>query len=62
LPGTTNKFCLGCSADVATAILLANEIDAATLEGRDADALVSEFAELSNRLLGRAQSTELGFI
>jgi hypothetical protein len=47
---------------VATAILLANEIDAATLEGRDADALVSEFAELSNRLLGRAQSTELGFI
>jgi len=34
LPGTAEKYCLECSADVATAILLTTEIDAATLAGR----------------------------
>jgi len=56
LPGKTEKFCLECSADVATAILLATEIDAATLAGRSTNALVSEFSEISRRMLDRAQS------
>src|SRR5260370_18556845 len=34
LPGRTDKCCLECSADLATAILLSTEIDAATLAGR----------------------------
>jgi hypothetical protein len=56
LPGRTDKFCLPCSADLATVILLGTEIDAATVAGRNADALVSEFKEISGRMLGRAQS------
>jgi hypothetical protein len=60
LPGRTEKCCLECSADLATAILLATEIDAATLAGRSAKALVSEFGEVSSRLLERSQSAELG--
>ena len=61
LPGRTDKFCLGCSADLATASLLLAEIDAATLAGQDADALVVECTEISNRILDRAQSAEFGF-
>jgi hypothetical protein len=34
LLGRIDKFCLECSGDVATAILLAAEIDAAMLSGR----------------------------
>ena len=56
LPGRTERYCLGCSADVATSMLLTTEIDAATLAGQPAGALNAEFAELSNRLLARAQS------
>ncbi len=56
LPGKTGKYCLECSADVATSILLTSEIDAATLAGQDACALVAEFSQLSTRLLERAQS------
>jgi hypothetical protein len=50
------KYCLACSADVATSILLTTEIDAATLSGQDASPLVSEFAQLCSRLLARSQS------
>jgi len=56
LPGKTEKYCLECSADVATSMLLTTEIDAATMAGRSTQGLVAEFAELSNRLLERAQS------
>ena len=58
LPGRIDKFCLECSGDVATAILLATEIDAGTLTGRNTSALVSEFAEISGRMLERAQSAQ----
>lgn len=60
LPGKIDKFCLECSGDVATAILLTTEIDAATLTGRSTNALVSEFAQISSRMLERAQSAEWG--
>ncbi len=60
LPGRTERCCLECSADLATAILLTTEIDTATLAGRNTNELVSEFAEISRRMLKRAQSTELG--
>jgi hypothetical protein len=60
LPGRTEKYCLECSADLATAMLLTTEIDAATLAGNSAEALVSEFSEISSRLLERSQSAELG--
>ena len=56
LPGRTDTCCLACSADLATTILLTTEIDAATLAGRNTSALVSEFREISSRVLGRAQS------
>jgi len=56
LPGRNEKFCFECSADVATSILLRTEIDAATLAGQDANPLIAEFAQLSTRLLARAQS------
>ena len=51
LPGRTGKYCLECSADVATSILLTTEIDAATLAGQDASALVAEFSQLSTACL-----------
>jgi len=57
LPGRPEKYCLECSADVATSILLTTEIDAATLAGRETEPLVAEFAQLSVRLLERSQST-----
>jgi hypothetical protein len=60
LPGRTEKCCWPCSADLATAMLLTTEIDAATLAGNSAEALVSEFSEISTRLLERSQSSELG--
>jgi len=56
LPGTSGKHCLACSADLATSILLVTEIDTATLAGQETEALQAEFAELSERLLQRAQS------
>jgi hypothetical protein len=60
LPRRTEKYCLECSADLATAILLSTEIDAATLAGKSTSALESEFAEISSRMLERSQSAELG--
>jgi hypothetical protein len=56
LPGRIEKYCLACSADLATSILLTTEIDAATMAGQPAEGLAAEFAQLSNRLLARAQS------
>jgi hypothetical protein len=61
LPGRSDKFCLECSGDVATAILLTTEIDAATVTGGNTNGLVSEFAQISSRMLKRAQSAEWGF-
>jgi len=56
LPKRSEKCCLECSADVATVILLQSGIDAATLAGKHADDLAAELAQLSKRLLERAQS------
>jgi hypothetical protein len=60
LPGRSERYCLGCSADIATARLLSTEIDAATLAGQNAAFLISEYEQLGARLLGRSQSAELG--
>jgi hypothetical protein len=60
LPGRSEQYCLGCSADIATATLLATEIDAATLAGQNVSFLISEYEQLGARLLGRSQSAELG--
>jgi hypothetical protein len=59
LPGTTEKFCWGCSADFATIIVLTTEIDSATLAGVSTD-LRSELCDISRRMLDRSQSAELG--
>ena len=58
LPGQSGKFCLGCSADVAITCVLITEIDAATLAGTNADALIAECTEITSRILSRAQSPE----
>jgi hypothetical protein len=55
LPGRIEKYCLECSADVATSILLATEIDVAKVSGQHTEDLVVEFAELCSRMLERAQ-------
>jgi hypothetical protein len=60
LPGRTEKYCLECSADLATAILLSTEIDAAAMAGKSTNALESEFSEISSRMLERSQSAEMG--
>ena len=60
LPGRSEQHCLGCSADIAAATLLATEIDAATLAGQNVSFLISEYEQLGARLLGRSQSAELG--
>ena len=56
LPGTSERHCLECSADLATSILLVTEIDAATLAGQETGGLVAELELLSEQLLHRAQS------
>ena len=56
LPGTSEKYCLECSADIATSILLTTEIDAATLAGQSTKDLTAEFEQLGQRLLERTQS------
>jgi hypothetical protein len=58
LPGRSEKYCLECSADMATSMLLITEIDAATLAGQEAGGLVAEFERLSSRMLERSQSAE----
>jgi hypothetical protein len=60
LPGRSERYCLGCGADIATATLLMTEIDAATLAGQNASFLISEYEQLEARLLGRSQSAKLG--
>jgi hypothetical protein len=57
LPGRRENYCLECSADMATLILLTTEIDAAAQSGQETDGLITEFGELSRRILDRAQST-----
>jgi hypothetical protein len=52
----SEKYCLECSADVATSILLKTEIDAAWLSGQRYESLATELAQLGSRLLERAQS------
>ena len=59
LPGRPEKFCLECSADLATVIQLNTEINAATREGMSVGALESEFSEISRRILARSQSANL---
>jgi len=61
LPGTTEKFCWGCSADFATIIVLTDAIDSATLAGVSTDDLQSELCNISRRMLDRSQSAELGY-
>jgi hypothetical protein len=58
LPGRSDRYCLDCSADVATSCLLSTEIDAATMAGQDAEELIAEFAQLSTRMLERSQSAQ----
>ena len=60
LPGRPERYCLGCSADIATTSLLVSEIDAATLAGQNTSFLISEYEQVGARLLGRSQSAELG--
>jgi hypothetical protein len=61
LPGRIGKFCLACSADLATATLLITEIATATLAGGNTNALVAEYTEITSRTLDRAQSADLEF-
>lgn len=56
LPGMSEKYCSECSADVATSILLKTEINAAWLSGQRYESLAAELAQLSQRLVERAQS------
>jgi len=58
LPGRPEKLCLACSADLATAVVLRTEIDAATWAGQSAEDLVEEFGDLSRRILMRTQSAD----
>jgi hypothetical protein len=60
LPGRSDKYCLRCSADLATSMLLKTEIDAATSAGRSIEALEAEFRQVSCRILGRSQSAKMG--
>ena len=62
LPGAAGRYCLTCSADLATAVLLTEEIDAGTMNGRDVEGLVAELSELSAEVLTRSQSLDFGGI
>lgn len=57
LPGLPDKYCSSCGADVATSILLKTEITAAWLSGQRYAPLAAELAQLTERLVARAQST-----
>lgn len=59
LPGRPEKFCLECSADLATAVQLADEIAAAKRTGADSLDCEAEFSEVSHRMLERSQLTDL---
>jgi hypothetical protein len=60
LPGPTEKFCWGCSADLATILALTAEINAAKLAGAGTDELLSELSDISSRMLQRSQLADLG--
>src|ERR1700757_4240251 len=62
LPGRADRCCLSCGADLATVALLTDEIDAATLSGREAESLIEELNVLSARMLARSQSADSGTI
>jgi hypothetical protein len=51
LQGRTDKYCVSCTADVVTVILLHAEIEAARPGGQDPIDLESEAAELLIKLL-----------
>jgi hypothetical protein len=59
LPRKPEKFCLECSADLATVTQLSAEIGAATRAGRSTDRFESELSEMSRRILERTQSAGL---
>ena len=59
--GKPEKYCVDCCADLAIAVLLTGEIDAATMAGQDTNGMACEFAEASGRILQRAQSAHFGF-
>jgi hypothetical protein len=59
LPGRPEKFCMECSADLAIAVQLAEEIAAATRQGCNTDEWEAEFSEVSHRMLERSQSADL---
>jgi hypothetical protein len=56
LPGRPEKFCLECSADLATVIQLSIEIGAARRAGRSTDTLESELSQMSRCMLERSQT------
>jgi hypothetical protein len=62
LPGAGGRYCLSCSADLATALLLTEEIDAGTMSGREVEGLAAELSELSAGVLARSQSLNFGGI
>jgi hypothetical protein len=59
LPGRPEKFCMECSADLAIAVQLAEEIAAATRQGCNTDEWEAEFSEVIHRMLERSQSADL---
>ena len=61
-PDRKGRCCISCGADLATVALLTEEIDAATLGGRDAESLIEELNVLSARMLARSQSADSGTI
>jgi hypothetical protein len=60
LPGTKQRFCWGCSADLATILVLTDEINAAKGAGAGTDELLSEVSDISSRMLQRSQLADLG--
>jgi hypothetical protein len=60
LSGTTEKFCWGCSVDLATILVLTAEIDSATRAGIGTDELLPELSDISSRMLERSQSADWG--
>jgi hypothetical protein len=56
LPRVEGDYCLECSADIGTSLLLRTEIDAATMAGQRTDLLMAEFTSLTDQLVKRAQN------
>ena len=55
-PDKKGRCCSSCGADLATVALLTEEIDAATLSGRNVEGLIEELNLLGARMLTRSQS------